>query len=256
MEIRKLRHLVQEFRNGILGRRSSRDACFIICYPLQGYLSAAEGVSTELCEVWYGGAHHHCVLKTSDDVIIDPTIDQFEVQKKPFSVYVGPMPDYFSLARQVPVNEESVAFTRRRVMKQALLQRDGVEVDGKRTFECCWCSRRLTEAQVTIEHVMPKSKGGADALFNLKIACRLCNTERAHWEAAGIVPKYDNEAQKYVVHPQSGLRRGIVSERKPKGAVPGKPIGAKRDKGKWGRMLAEGTARYRKQMGWDKPPGS
>lgn len=48
---------------------------------------------------------------------------------------------------------------------------------------CAWCLRDWSElAQgLTVEHVVPRSAGGADASDNLVVACRPCN---AGWRAA------------------------------------------------------------------------
>src|SRR5262245_34411832 len=43
---------------------------------------------------------------------------------------------------------------------------------------CCWCWRRLTLENATVEHLVPKHKGGADALDNLDLSCRMCNHVR------------------------------------------------------------------------------
>lgn len=40
--------------------------------------------------------------------------------------------------------------------------------------------RRLPFRVATIDHVIPKSKGGTDAISNLKLACYLCNLQKAN----------------------------------------------------------------------------
>ncbi len=260
MKNKQLIKIVQEFRDGLLGDQKPKDMCFIVCFPLQGYLSACEGVDASLLEVWYGGVHHHYVLRLADGTVIDPTYDQFAVPGDRLPpVYAGPLPEFYSLTRLLPMNHESLVTTRKRLCTEALLRRDGAQVDGKLVYPCCWCGRHLAVEHVTIEHVLPKSKGGTNDLSNLKIACRQCNSTRLCWESTGVQPKYDNVAQRYVVPPPSRTRRTELQNYLPQivaPVVPVKPLGAKRDKGKWNRMLSEGTARYRKQMGWDRPAGS
>lgn len=46
--------------------------------------------------------------------------------------------------------------------------------------ECVWCRRPLTFATMTLEHLVPKSRGGTDRLDNLAPACRPCNWSRGN----------------------------------------------------------------------------
>lgn len=40
---------------------------------------------------------------------------------------------------------------------------------------CIYCGTHVSESKMEIEHVIPKSKGGADSLNNLVLACSSCN---------------------------------------------------------------------------------
>ncbi len=47
-------------------------------------------------------------------------------------------------------------------------------------FKCCYCGDKMdlsfsTELSFTIDHVIPKSKGGEDIENNLEFVCRNCN---------------------------------------------------------------------------------
>ncbi len=44
---------------------------------------------------------------------------------------------------------------------------------------CFYCKRVLTFEESTIDHYIPKSKGGSNALENLRISCRECNLSKA-----------------------------------------------------------------------------
>jgi len=49
-------------------------------------------------------------------------------------------------------------------------------------FRCLWCDRDLHgahPAEVTLDHAMPRSKGGSNSHRNLFTACRSCNSARA-----------------------------------------------------------------------------
>lgn len=43
---------------------------------------------------------------------------------------------------------------------------------------CHWCNKKLTKETRTLEHLLPISMGGTDALKNLRLACPECNSQR------------------------------------------------------------------------------
>jgi 5-methylcytosine-specific restriction endonuclease McrA len=50
---------------------------------------------------------------------------------------------------------------------------------------CCWCGFKViiggdTTDRATIEHVIPRSRGGKNDLCNLKLACEWCNAHRGN----------------------------------------------------------------------------
>ena len=40
---------------------------------------------------------------------------------------------------------------------------------------CYICNRTLSDKEITIDHVIPISKGGSSDVKNLKCCCKLCN---------------------------------------------------------------------------------
>ena len=45
--------------------------------------------------------------------------------------------------------------------------------------ECCvYCGKKLDKRTVTLDHVIPKAKGGSDLLDNLVECCRVCKNEK------------------------------------------------------------------------------
>lgn len=55
--------------------------------------------------------------------------------------------------------------------KQRLWKRDG---------GCChYCGTKLSWQEKTIDHVIPRSKGGSNRTWNLVISCRPCNEDKA-----------------------------------------------------------------------------
>lgn len=63
----------------------------------------------------------------------------------------------------------------RQSKRRSLLLRDGPV--------CFYCGRPtgtgLPFSRLTIDHVLPLSKGGTDALDNLVLACKICNYRKA-----------------------------------------------------------------------------
>jgi hypothetical protein len=49
------------------------------------------------------------------------------------------------------------------------------ERDGE---HCVWCSAAVWPRDRTVEHLLPRSRGGGDAPHNLLPACRACNRAR------------------------------------------------------------------------------
>lgn len=74
-----------------------------------------------------------------------------------------PMPVVVRLTVFVRVEYRNAVLSRRN-----LFRRDG--------FRCQYCGRK--DLQLTIDHVIPKSKGGPDSWDNLTTACKPCNTRK------------------------------------------------------------------------------
>ena len=67
--------------------------------------------------------------------------------------------------------------TRGRSRRARILERDG--------HRCVYCAVVLPAADLTLDHVQPKVKGGDDSEGNVVACCRSCNVEkggRAAWD--------------------------------------------------------------------------
>lgn len=60
---------------------------------------------------------------------------------------------------------------RRRRTRQRVIARDGLE--------CKICFRSLTVREVTLDHIVPRAKGGRALVSNLQVACYNCNHLKA-----------------------------------------------------------------------------
>jgi len=56
------------------------------------------------------------------------------------------------------------------VKVEQLIERDGPA--------CVWCGRELWRRDLTLEHVVPRSRGGHATAENAVVACRSCNKRR------------------------------------------------------------------------------
>lgn len=45
---------------------------------------------------------------------------------------------------------------------------------------CYWCHRPLSKRKATIDHYVPRSRGGSNSPDNIVLACLKCNQERHH----------------------------------------------------------------------------
>jgi 5-methylcytosine-specific restriction endonuclease McrA len=59
-----------------------------------------------------------------------------------------------------------------RLSRRSIFERD--------THQCQYCGRRLAKQDLTIDHVMPRSRGGRDTWENLVLACVQCNLRKAN----------------------------------------------------------------------------
>lgn len=73
-------------------------------------------------------------------------------------------PSVIRLRRYIRLPYTKVVLTRRNVMR-----RDG--------FKCQYCGQK---SRLTIDHVIPKSRGGKDTWLNLTTACDKCNVKKGN----------------------------------------------------------------------------
>lgn len=77
---------------------------------------------------------------------------------------VYPMPAVIRLHQYIRIPYRGVVLTRQNIFK-----RDN--------FECQYCG---SEKDLTIDHVMPRSRGGKSTWKNLITACKQCNAKKGH----------------------------------------------------------------------------
>jgi 5-methylcytosine-specific restriction endonuclease McrA len=76
------------------------------------------------------------------------------------------VPEVIRLTGYEGQGERSVVFSRRNIFK-----RD--------KYTCCYCGAQPGPAELTIDHIIPKSKGGRSEWTNCVLACFKCNAKKA-----------------------------------------------------------------------------
>jgi len=75
-----------------------------------------------------------------------------------------PWPSIIRLSRFVRVPYKKVVLTRKNILRRDV-------------YKCAYCGR--SDLPLTIDHVVPKSKGGTDTWENLVCACTICNNKKS-----------------------------------------------------------------------------
>lgn len=78
-----------------------------------------------------------------------------------------PVPDVIVLARYGEMPDRKLAFSRANLYKR-----------DKHT--CQYCGKRPGTSELTIDHVMPRSRGGMSTWVNCVVACVKCNFKKAN----------------------------------------------------------------------------
>jgi hypothetical protein len=96
------------------------------------------------------------------------------------------MPSVIKLNRYVNVPYKGVVLNRENVFK-----RDG--------FKCQYCG---TNKELTIDHLVPKAKGGKSSWSNLVTACKRCNTKKGYYspEEAGLQLSFQPYRPSYIMY--------------------------------------------------------
>lgn len=76
------------------------------------------------------------------------------------------VPEVVRLCRYDRVPSREVAFTRHNIY-------------ARYRYRCCYCGRRFPPAELNLDHVVPRSRGGVNDWSNVVSACRPCNLRKA-----------------------------------------------------------------------------
>jgi len=102
-------------------------------------------------------------------------------------------PSILKLKNYVKINHINTNFSRK-----MLIKRD--------KNICQYCNKKLFGAQITVDHVLPKSQGGTTSFTNCVISCQNCNSKKANNtpEQANMVllkkPTHPSYSSTYFIH--------------------------------------------------------
>lgn len=73
------------------------------------------------------------------------------------------------------MSSSSQILIKKKQLRRSVFNRDG--------FKCFWCDKPLISKTATVDHIIPKSKGGLFEYGNLVTSCEKCNRKRADKDA-------------------------------------------------------------------------
>ena len=82
-------------------------------------------------------------------------------------------------------------------------------------FRCVYCGERFPAAELTVDHVQPRVRGGDHSSGNLVTACKGCNTLKGHRRLSHFLrdePSARDNFMKYAIHVWPRLMRILREE--------------------------------------------
>ena len=64
--------------------------------------------------------------------------------------------------------------------------------------KCLYCNKRLTNKNVTVDHIVPISKGGNNTQVNMIVCCKKCNNERGDMSYKNYMKSKGLDYKKYI----------------------------------------------------------
>ena len=55
--------------------------------------------------------------------------------------------------------------------------------------ECHYCAKTFEKTELTMDHIVPLSRGGKSTKGNLVVACEPCNSDKKYYTAAELILK-------------------------------------------------------------------
>ncbi len=153
------------------------------------YTGLAEALDEDLTaynfEAWVAASSHWVLLPAG--FVASPTIRLA-------------VPEVIRLVRYDRIPHREVAFTRHNVF-------------ARDRYRCAYCGKRKSSAELDLDHVVPRSRAGANEWTNVVTSCRPCNLKKADRlpEEAGMPLKRHPLRPRWtlmgslVPHPRAGI---------------------------------------------------
>jgi 5-methylcytosine-specific restriction endonuclease McrA len=90
-----------------------------------------------------------------------------------------------------------------------------LDVFARDEFRCVYCGQVFEPAELTLDHVQPRVRGGDGSLGNVVTACGACNTRKGHRRLAGFLrdePASRHNFFRYATHVHRRHLRAIEEE--------------------------------------------
>ena len=55
--------------------------------------------------------------------------------------------------------------------------------------ECHYCAKTFAKSELTMDHIVPLSRGGKSSKGNVVVACKPCNSDKKYYTAAELILK-------------------------------------------------------------------
>jgi 5-methylcytosine-specific restriction endonuclease McrA len=113
-----------------------------------------------------------------------------------------PLPSIIRLSRYIKIPHKKIELSRKNI-----LRRDG--------YRCQYCG--TTSGNLTVDHIIPKSRGGTDTWENLVTACISCNNKKGNRtpEEAGMKLLAKPRKPNHIIFIKSFVGSSIDSQWKP-----------------------------------------
>lgn len=98
---------------------------------------------------------------------------------------------------------QKVAHLTRAIPDDGTLTGDVVQRLFAAAHRCSDCGRRMKPKDKTLDHIVPKSRGGAHSIFNVRVICRSCNSKKKARQPAQLTLAPLNAKTLQVVAPQA-----------------------------------------------------
>lgn len=110
---------------------------------------------------------HQWVRACQDMIVSEEVLAKYSgVIRSPSTVLIIPQVIMFPNTEFVDMNT-SIRYSRKNI-----LERDA--------YTCQYCEKRYDRSNLTLDHVIPKSKGGKSTWLNIVTACKLCNQKKGN----------------------------------------------------------------------------